>query len=296
MPSLGGIFAPTFRPWGFFMSSLQQRLTARIDASTIKAIVPPVSNKLSQQRSIIEQFSDMLPPLLDRFEVDTPLRIAHLLAQTAHESDLFLTTEEYASGAAYEGRVNLGNTQPGDGRRFKGRGPIQLTGRANYVRYTAWMRGFISDCPDFVTNQELVETFPWAGWAVFYFWSEHNLNAYADRDDLVGVTKVINGGTNGLAHRAELLTKAKAVIADLQGVEMSGRQIFPVINRGMSGQAVEDLQRALTAAGFYLQSIDGQFGAATEGALKLFQRARGLTVDGVAGRETFAALEPFMRG
>jgi putative chitinase len=275
------------------MSSLQQRLSARIDASVLQAIVPKSG---AGQISVTKQFGEMLPALLDRFEVDTPLRIAHLLAQTAHESDNFCTTEEYASGSAYEGRVNLGNTQPGDGKRFKGRGPIQLTGRANYVRFTAWMRGFISDCPDFVAKPELVETFPWAGWAVFFFWSEHNLNAYADRDDLVGETKVINGGKNGLAHRAELLAKAKTVIAGLQGVEMSGRQAFAVINRGMSGQTVEDLQRALAAGGFYMQAIDGQFGAATEGALKLFQRARGLTVDGVAGRETFAALEPYMEG
>lgn len=278
------------------MSSLQQRLTARIDASTIKAIVPPVTNKIAQQRSIIEQFAELLPAMLDRFEVDTPLRIEHLLAQTAHESDLFLVTEEYASGAAYEGRDDLGNTKPGDGKRFKGRGLIQLTGRANYKRFTAWMRGTVPDCPDFEAEPELVATFPWAAWSVFFFWSSHKLNAYADRDDLVAETKVINGGKNGLAHRAELLVKAKTVIAGLQGIEMSGRQIFPVINRGMSGQAVEDLQRALGAAGFYLQSIDGQFGAATEGALKLFQRARGLTVDGVAGRETLAALEPFMKG
>jgi putative chitinase len=275
------------------MSSLQQRLSARIDASVLQAIVPKSG---AGQISVTKQFGEMLPALLDRFEVDTPLRIAHLLAQTAHESDNFCTTEEYASGSAYEGRVNLGNTQPGDGKRFKGRGPIQLTGRANYVRFTAWMRGFISDCPDFVAKPELVETFHWAGWAVFFFWSEHNLNAYADRDDLVGETKVINGGKNGLAHRAELLAKAKTVIAGLQGVEMSGRQAFAVINRGMSGQTVEDLQRALAAGGFYMQAIDGQFGAATEGALKLFQRARGLTVDGVAGRETFAALEPYMEG
>lgn len=278
------------------MSSLNQRLTARIDASTLKAVVPPVSNKIAQQRSIIEQFGDMLPALLDRFAVDTPLRIAHLLAQTAHESDLFLTTEEYASGAGYEGRSDLGNTQPGDGKRYKGRAPIQLTGRANYRLFTTWLRKIIPDCPDFEAKPELVALFPWAGWAVFFFWSEHHLNVFADRDDLVGETKVINGGRNGLDHRAELLAKAKTVIAGLQGVEMSGRQIYPVINRGMSGQAVEDLQRALAAAGFYMQTIDGQFGAATEGAVKLFQRARGLTVDGVAGRETSAALSPYMKG
>lgn len=278
------------------MSSLQQRLTARIDASVLKAIVPPVVNKLPQQRAIIDQFSELLPSLLDRFEVDTPLRIAHLLAQTAHESAYFCTTEEYASGSAYEDRADLGNRYPGDGKTFKGRGPIQLTGRDNYKRFTLWLRKIVPDCPDFEAKPELVETFPWAAWAVFFFWSEKKLNAYADRDDLVGETKVINGGKNGLAQRAELLAKAKTAIAGLQGTETSGRQAFAVINRGMSGKAVESLQRALASTGYYLQSIDGQFGAATEGALKLFQRARGLTVDGVAGRETFAALEPFMKG
>lgn len=277
------------------MSSLQQRLTARIDASVLQAIVPKVAGKPTQL-SIMKAFGDLLPSLLDRFEVDTPLRIAHLLAQTAHESDLFCTLEEYASGAAYEGRIDLGNTQPGDGKRFKGRGPIQLTGRKNARGFTAWMRRINPDSPDFEANPELIETFPWAAWAVFYFWSEHKLNSYADRDDLVGGTKVINGGKNGLDKRAELLAKAKTVIAGLHGTVMSGRQAFAVINRGMSGQVIEDLQRALTAAGFYMQAIDGQFGAATEGALKLFQRGRGLTVDGVAGRETFAALEPFMKG
>lgn len=275
------------------MSSLDQRLTARVDASLLFAIVPRVAAKAAQQTSIINQFSEMLPALLDRFNVDTPLRIAHMLAQTAHESDSFCTTEEYASGAAYEGRADLGNTNPGDGKRFKGRGPIQLTGRTNYRRFTIWLHAIVSDCPDFVETPELVGTFPWAGWAVFYFWSTHNLNAYADRDDLVGETKVINGGRNGLDSRAAMLAKAKTAIAALQGVDVSSRQVFAVINRGMSGKAVEDLQRALVAAGVYLQAIDGQFGPATEGALKLFQRARGLTVDGIAGRETFAALDPY---
>jgi putative chitinase len=276
------------------MSSLDQRLTARIDASVLSAIVPRIGAKAAQQTAIIDQFSQMLPSLLDRFEVDTPLRIAHLLAQTAHESDSFCTTEEYASGAAYEGRADLGNANPGDGKRFKGRGPIQLTGRANHAAFTVWLRKIISNCPDFVATPEAVARFPWAGWAVFWFWSTKNLNAFADRDDLVGETRVINGGKNGLAARSAFLAKAKVVVGTLHADGMSGRQSYPVLRRGMSGDAVASLQRALAAAGFYSQSIDADFGAATEGALKLFQRARGLIVDGMAGRETMAALDPYL--
>ncbi|WP_160009812.1 peptidoglycan-binding protein [Rhizobium sp. 18055] len=276
------------------MSSLDQRLTARIDASVLSAIVPKVSGKATRQTSVINQFAEMLPPLLDRFEVNTQLRIAHLLAQTAHESDSFCTTEEYASGATYEGRSDLGNSNPGDGKRYKGRGPIQLTGRANYAAFTAWLRGIVSNCPDFVANPELVAAFPWAGWAVFFFWSTHSLNRYADADDLIGGTKVINGGRNGLADRAAFLKKAKIAVATIQADAISGRQASATLRRGMSGARVEDLQRALAAAGFYLLSIDADFGAGTEAALKLFQRARGLTVDGIAARETFAALDPYL--
>jgi len=278
------------------MSSLDQRLTARIDASVLSAIVPKVAiyAKVAQQATIIDKFSAMLPELLDRFEVDTPLRIAHLLAQTAHESDSFCTTEEYASGAAYEGRADLGNTRPGDGKRYKGRGPIQLTGRANYSRFTVWLWAIIDDCPDFAAHPELVAEFPWAGWAVFFFWSTHGLNVYADHDDLAGATKVINGGRNGLSSRAAFLAKAKIAVGALHADGVSGRQAFPVLRRGMSGEPVETLQRALAAAGFYMLAIDAEFGAGTEGALKLFQRARGLTVDGIAGRETFAALDSYL--
>ncbi|APW46630.1 hypothetical protein [Rhodoferax antarcticus] len=69
-----------------------------------------------------------------QYEIDTPQEFAHFLAQACHETDHFATLREYASGRGYEGRVNLGNTQPGDGVRFKGRGIFQTTGRANYMQ------------------------------------------------------------------------------------------------------------------------------------------------------------------
>jgi putative chitinase len=141
--------------------------------------------------------------------MNTPLRQAHFLAQVGHESEQLRYTEELASGAAYEGRKDLGNTQPGDGVRFKGRGLIQLTGRANYA-------AFAQACgQDVVASPELVaETPALAVDAAVWFWGEHGLNALADKDDVVGITKRVNGGTNGLADREALLARAKWFLVD----------------------------------------------------------------------------------
>ena len=86
-------------------------------------------------QTIVNNLAQFLPKVLDDYGINTKLRISHFLAQIAHESAHFRTLEEYASGAAYEGRKDLGNVYKGDGRRYKGRGVIQLTGRANYRKY-----------------------------------------------------------------------------------------------------------------------------------------------------------------
>ncbi len=147
-------------------------------------------------------FADMLAGM-QKGAINTPLRQAHFLAQVGHESGELRYTEELASGAAYEGRKDLGNTQPGDGVRFKGRGLIQLTGRANYA-------AFAQACgQDVLTNPDLVAATPLAVDAAVWFWTQHNLNALADQDDVLSITKKINGGTNGLADREALLARAK---------------------------------------------------------------------------------------
>lgn len=154
----------------------------------------------------IARFHRPLLAMLPRYGIDTPLRTAHFLAQIAHESGCLRYTEELASGAAYEGRKDLGNLQAGDGPRFKGRGLIQLTGRANYRQYgQACQRDFEHrDDPGRVASDPALAV-DVAGW----FWATRTLNTLADRDDLQGITRRVNGGLNGLDERAAYLVRAK---------------------------------------------------------------------------------------
>ena len=146
-----------------------------------------------------------------RFRIDTTLRKAHFLAQVAHESREGFYMEEIASGAAYEGRADLGNTQPGDGRRFKGRGLIQLSGRHNYAAYSQAIYG--DDRA--VRDPAMVARLPDAALAAGWFWQAKGLNALADRDSLELVTRRVNGGLNGLADRARCLHLAKRLFAEM---------------------------------------------------------------------------------
>lgn len=136
--------------------------------------------------------------------MDSPLRLSHLLAQLMHESGSFRYMEEIASGAAYEGRLALGNTEPGDGVRFKGRGPIQITGRANYRRFGRLIGIDLERNPT-------IAAVPSIGLHLaLEYWKERRLNLLADADDVVTITKRINGGTNGLADRKAHLAKVKS--------------------------------------------------------------------------------------
>ncbi|MDF9756134.1 glycoside hydrolase family 19 protein [Pseudomonas hunanensis] len=154
----------------------------------------------------ITAFHQPLLEVLTRYRIDTPLRIAHFLAQIAHESGCLRYTEELASGSAYEGRKDLGNLQPGDGPRFKGRGLIQLTGRANYRQYGQYCtRDFENKDDPALVSSEPALAVDVAGW----FWANRKLNDWADKDDLREVTRRVNGGFNGLDDRAAYLARAK---------------------------------------------------------------------------------------
>ncbi len=131
------------------------------------------------------------------FKIDTPIRRAHFLAQCAHESGGFKWVREFASGTAYEGREDLGNTQKGDGVKFKGRGYIQLTGRANYTKF----KGSIKD--DIIKNPILVEQ-AYVAQSAAWFWKTRDFNSIANDDTvdtLKRVTKRVNGGYNGYEER-----------------------------------------------------------------------------------------------
>lgn len=152
-----------------------------------------------------------------RIGIDQPHRLAHFLAQELHESGGFRYDKELASGAAYEGRKDLGNTKKGDGVRFKGRGPEQLTGRSNYARFTKWVRGFIPDAPDFTVKPDLINTDPFEGLTAIWFWSVGNstgrsLNVFADQNNIEMITRKVNGGLNGYDDRLDYFDRAAFVL------------------------------------------------------------------------------------
>lgn len=153
-----------------------------------------------------ETFLEPMNAAMDEFEINTPARQAAFLAQIAHESGSLRYVKEIASGDAYEGRGDLGNTQEGDGVRFKGRGLIQITGRANYAQCGAAL-GL-----DLLAEPELLETPENACRSAAWFWHSRGLNELADAGEFRLITKRINGGYNGLSDRQAYYIKAKEVL------------------------------------------------------------------------------------
>jgi putative chitinase len=188
------------RPYeGLFPTLPQLPANLQITEQQLRAIAP------FGRDAQIRKFVPHLNRTMAEFGINTRLRQAHFLAQLAHESGEFNYVEEIASGDAYEGRPDLGNTQPGDGRRFKGRGLIQITGRANYTEASRALGVDLVNNPTLLATDELASRS--AGW----FWQKSGLNAIADQDDVVRVTRIINGGTNGLSDRTQKLAAAKRV-------------------------------------------------------------------------------------
>lgn len=145
---------------------------------------------------------------LAKFQINTPQRIRHFMAQIAHESGGLKWLKELASGDDYEGRKDLGNIYPGDGRKYKGAGAIQLTGRANYQALSA----YLSDADVMKGVDYVADVYPFT--SAGFWWHNNAMNSLCDRPDVTveAVTLRVNGGTKGLADRIKYYSKACEVI------------------------------------------------------------------------------------
>ncbi len=191
----------------------------------------------SASSDLIEKYLVPINEAMKIFGITTPLRIAHFLAQIAHETGELKFSEEISSGAQYEGRRSLGNTQPGDGERFKGRGLLQLTGRSNYEHCEVFLRSIPKyaalDITSSTASASQVATDPYLAALVSgYYWSKlkPRLNSAADSNDLFWVSVYVNGWAvqkipyypdrerepNNMAHRAKMTARAIKVIEEQQ--------------------------------------------------------------------------------
>ena len=226
---------PTHEPWDQHENINPQQFTAastNVQVNT-PAITPssptaasgdvpinssPVAVPASKSASSNESY---LQAVLVAGGVTDPIKLAAWMSQCKVESAGFRALKEYASGAEYEGRKDLGNTQPGDGVKYKGRGFIQCTGKDVYKKMTKYFNAGI----DFEQNPELMETLEWAAKSVLYFFNSYKKgfkNKYMNYtatdpkfewNDPIQVTWLVNGGQNGLPQRqaayAEYLAKFK---------------------------------------------------------------------------------------
>lgn len=148
-------------------------------------------------------------PAMQAGDITTPKRIAAFLAQLAHESGEYRYMEEIADGSEYEGRADLGNTEPGDGRKFKGHGPIQITGRNNHAACGKAL-GI-----DLIANPTLITTPKYATASAVWFWNNGcsaSLSLLADHDWFRLITRWINGGYNGLAERVAYWNRNRTIL------------------------------------------------------------------------------------
>ena len=146
-------------------------------------------------KDALDTYYPLLEKYMEEYNINTKEREIFFIANLLVESGRFFYTKELASGKAYEGRKDLGNTNPGDGVKYKGRGLIQITGKSNYAQLSKDFG------VDLLTNPELLERPDLATRSACWFWNLKKLNVLADANKFVLVCKRINGGTNGLKDR-----------------------------------------------------------------------------------------------
>ena len=274
----------------------------------------------------VDDWYEALVAVMPKYGINSERRAAHFISQCAHESNNFRSLQEnlnysakalgavfgryFGTGVHPAGhtrrdpeeyarnpekianyvymdefrKYKMGNTNEGDGWLFRGRGLKQLTGRENYTRFGKTVDMTAEEAAEYVaTPKGAVESACW-------FWDANKLNSIADTDDVVKMTKKINGGNIGLESRQQRYSKAMEVFGSpVSIVEDAGNDDFDVddigvLRKGCRGEGVKMMQEALGVG------ADGVFGPGTERALKEWQASKGLTVDGIAGPATLGEL------
>lgn len=255
---------------------------------------------------------EVLVAELPKYNINTPKRVAGFIAQTAHESLGYKVLQEnlnyskrgletvfgkyfgpgkrnaanYArnpekiANVVYANKLGNGNTKSGDGWNYRGRGIIQLTGKSNYEEFGKTVGMTPEQVVDYVqTKKGAVDAACW-------YWDSRNLNKYCDAEDIIGMTKRINGGTNGLKHRTELWNRGLELFGgkSTQKSTPTTTNFYRTITTGDHGDDVKLVQSKLGI------TADGSYGPMTKRAVRQFQKAHGLTPDGVVGPNTAKAL------
>ena len=265
-----------------------------------------------------EGWVDAMNEVFPKYEINTNRRVAAFIAQCGHESGGWRTfsenlnysakaldavfgkyfvragrdAEDYArkpekiANVVYANRMDNGDAASGDGWRYRGRGPIQLTGKANYSKFASDMDVDVVNNPDTVSEDKEV-----ALMSAIWYWNSNNLNRYADSGDIKTLTKRINGGYIGLEdriHHWEMCLEALGEDVETHHGDDEDDSFdlddIGVLRKGARGEGVKMMQEALGIG------ADGIFGGGTETKLKEWQAANGLDADGIAGPSTLGKL------
>ena len=258
-----------------------------------------------------EDLAEALTESFDKYEINTVNRAAGFLAQCGHESAGFTILQENLNYSAeglnkifkkyfptvadatpyarnpekiankvYGGRMGNGPESSGDGFKFRGRGAIQLTGKDNYTQFAKSLGITVDEAvEDLNTLDGAIESACW-------FWKKNGLNAICDKDDIVLMTKRINGGTIGLDDRKKHYHHAKEVLSGGHVAEAPATKstTYETVRVGSKNETVKAVQAKLGL------TADGNFGPGTEKAVKAWQTANGLTADGIMGPKSLAKL------
>jgi len=263
-------------------------------------------------RSDWEEWYEAMLEILPLWDINTIPRVAGFIAQCGHESGGFRVVSENLNYSAkalntifpkyfkragrdaneyhrqpekianviYANRMDNGDSESGDGWRFRGGGILQLTGRYNYTKFGEAVDMSPEDAVDYVrTKKGALDSACW-------FWDTNGLNRYCDDQDIVGATKRINGGTIGLDDRKKHYIHALDVLGgDYEPEEEKELNTNQTIKQGSRGPLVAEVQEKLG-----IEPADGIFGPGTARIVKEWQTKNGLTADGIVGPKTLGKL------